>query len=564
MIRIGALAFSLCLLASAGLAQTVQSPTEPVNQRFLARITPGATLNRFVESLRQEFRQLDADLDGDLTTADADLHENVGRAQMRAAFAMTIMRADLNGDGMVTQGELRQTLRYEKRVNVGADSAASLEAVEAEVRRLMAADRDGDGRISYAEAYGAAEVGPINRVQAANPLAIQVRQLVAADADGDGRVTFAEFEAVGTALFRKVDADGNGTISQDELNEFRRLEAEAAQGLRTTAARAECAMPKASDAAAVVVLSVQKSEAISAVALGSQDVKTGTGEIRVEPGEGPLYVVAISVEPTIWRVTGETDRVERLVAFGGTTGPGAGTVTISTSGRTTAIPGQQMSPAQRLVMSTPLAGVTGIAPDRVSFLASPNCLRFFSEARSSDAAIVLASIRRDSGKEPAVVAARTNVAAFSVPSGKTRSAYEDKKQPRLVIQKEFGNLTLAGDASGVVVRTGPTDLESDLEQFSPGGVIEIDAATVIGSVPAVRYDVLPGAAGLLQLLNAGALTRNSRGEFLIHQKIHLPAGLSGLSASFLLLRGVPAPDGRPDGAKVISEETGQPVKFERQ
>ena len=95
------------------------------------------------------------------------------------------------------------------------------------------------------------------------------------------------------------------------------------------------------------------------------------------------------------------------------------------------------------------------------------------------------------------------------------------------------------------MQTGPTDLEADLEQFSPGGAIELDPAAVVGSAPAVRYEILPGAAGMLALQNAGAITRNQRGEFLIHRKIRFPAGLSGLSVTFLLLRGVPLPDGRP-------------------
>ena len=108
---------------------------------------------------------------------------------------------------------------------------------------------------------------------------------------------------------------------------------------------------------------------------------------------------------------------------------------------------------------------------------------------------------------------------------------------------------------------GPVDLEADLEQFSPGGVIPIDAAAVVSSVAAVRYEVLPGAAGLMQLQNAGAISRNQRGEFLIHRKIRFPAGLSGHSVTFLLLRGVPLPDGRPDGATVVAEETGEPMRF---
>ena len=294
--------------------------------------------------------------------------------------------------------------------------------------------------------------------------------------------------------------------------------------------------------------------------LGSQDVSTGTGEIRIEPGEGPLYVVVVSHDPTIWRVTGDTDRVERMVAFGATVSPTA--VTIGSTPRIP--PGLAVPPsgpaspppvARPVAPEQPksVAGVTGLPAGRVSFPVRANCLRFFAEAQSGDGAYVLAAIRRDTGKEPAVVAARQNAAAFSVPSGQIRSAYEDKKQPRLTIQKEFGTLTLKGDTSGVVIRTGPTDLEADLEQFSPGGVVDIDPATVVASVTPVRYDVLPGAAGLLQLQNAGALTRNARGEFLIHQKIRFPAGLNGLSASFLLLRGVPVTDGRPDGASVVSE-----------
>ncbi len=399
--------------------------------------------------------------------------------------------------------------------------------------------------------------------QRGNPMADEVRRLL--PVGHDGKVTMADFEAAATAVFRAVDTDGNGTISQDELNGYRKREADAARERQEAATRAECTMPKASDAATVAVLSAYKSEAISTVGLGSQDVATGTGEIRIEAGEGPLYIVAISHEPTIWRITGATDRVERLVAFGVTaqsnhitiaSNPGSAFPISSLPASQNATP-RPVTPQQPIA----LAGISGLPADRVSFLARSNCLRSFTEAKSTDGAFVAAAVRRDAGKEPAMVAARQNAAAFSVPSGQIRSAYEDKKQPRLTIVKEAGVLTLKGDSSGVVVRTGPTDLESDLEQFSPGGVVDIDPQTVVANAPAVRYEVLPGAAGLLQLENSGALTRNQRGEFLIHRKIRFPAGLAPLSPTFLLLRGVETPEGHPDGAKVISEETGQQIKF---
>jgi Ca2+-binding EF-hand superfamily protein len=558
-----------------------QTASDPTTQIFLPKLSAGMTLSRYLESLRQEFRRLDADGDNELTAADVELHESVARGVVRAAIAMMILRADLDGDGYVTQAELRKALRYDQRLNA---TPQSLDTIEAQVRQVMAADTDGDGRISIAEAFafgaspkdstpraantvpGAGQFANLLNVvtasnQRGNPLADEVRRLL--PVGRDGKVTMADFEAAATAVFRAVDTDGNGTISQDELNAYRKREADAARERQEAATRAECTMPKASDAAAVAVISAYKSEAISTVGLGSQDVATGTGEIRIEAGEGSLYIVAISHEPTIWRVTGATDRVERLVAFGVTAQSNHITIAANPV-PVSSLPASQPNAAPRPV--TPpqpiaLAGISGLPADRVSFLARSNCLRSFTEAKSTDGAFVLAAVRRDTGKEPAVVAARQNAAALSLPSGQIRSAYEDKKQPRLTIVKEAGVLTLKGDSSGVVVRTGPTDLESDLEQSSPGGVVDIDVRTVVANAPAVRYEVLPGAAGLLQLENSGALTRNQRGEFLIHRKIRFPAGLAPLSPTFLLLRGVEMPEGHPDGAKVISEETGQQIKF---
>jgi hypothetical protein len=59
------------------------------------------------------------------------------------------------------------------------------------------------------------------------------------------------------------------------------------------------------------------------------------------------------------------------------------------------------------------------------------------------------------------------------------------------------------------------------------------------------------------------LTRNENGEFLINKKTRLPAGLTGShSVKFLLRRDVPKPEGHPGHSTVISEETGETVKFE--
>ena len=75
-------------------------------------------------------------------------------------MAMQILRADLDRDGVVTADELRRLLTYERRTQSGPSVA---QAIETEVRRLMAADKDGDGKITFAEAMGAADLQPANR-----------------------------------------------------------------------------------------------------------------------------------------------------------------------------------------------------------------------------------------------------------------------------------------------------------------------------------------------------------------------------------------------------------------
>jgi len=88
----------------------------------------------------------------------------------------------------------------------------------------------------------------------------------------------------------------------------------------------------------------------------------------------------------------------------------------------------------------------------------------------------------------------------------------------------------------------------------------IAADQVVASTSAEPYEVLPEQAGLIQLVQSGALTQNALGEFLINRKIRFPAGLAGAhSVKFLLRLGVPEPEGDPGHSTVISEDTGAPL-----
>jgi hypothetical protein len=213
----------------------------------------------------------------------------------------------------------------------------------------------------------------------------------------------------------------------------------------------------------------------------------------------------------------------------------------------------------------PLVGVTGVPAERVSFLSRPRCIEYFTEVPSIKAATAAGAVRRESGREPTVIAGRYDVAGFTVPSGEVQTRRDGGRRSKLVIEKEAGTLRLEGDTSNIVVRKPSADLVSELHRFSPGGIAQVDHTKVVASRPAEPYDVLPQQAGLVQLVQSGALAQNGRGEFLIQRKIRFPAELYGAhSVKFLLLRGVPEPEGDPGHSDLISEETGLPIKKARQ
>lgn len=537
-------------------------PASPATQYLSQRLHQTVTLDRYLEQLRNEFRQADADQNGEVNAADADIHATMGAASVRTMMSLMIMRADLDGDGVVTADELRRMMHYERRMTVqsGTPNPNGEDPIEAEVSKLMAADTDRDGRITYAEVLNFAKTRPeMNRGM--NGVSGNVQQLLKLAPEGKSSVTLADIEPLAEALFRLVDTDGDGKISIDELKAYRarpdqpeeqqrraaqarmqereqkKREAEDARVKQEAEARTACAMPKASDAAKVVLMGAYQVEAISSATIGSQDVAVGVGNVTIEPGNDPLYLVLVTFRPTIWRFYGAVERIERLVLTGTMTGSGRGT------------------PNEK-----PLVGATGVAAEKITFLGQSKCINYFTETPSSQGAIAAAAVKSEAGKDVAVIVARYALADVSFPSGQIQTT-RDSNQGKLIIMKPSGSLKIEGDTRNVIVQTGPSNLASELKRFSPGGLVEIDPRRVVASLPVERYEVLPQQAGLLQLVQAGKLEEKS-GEFLIKQKIRFPAELTGAhSVKFLLLRGVPTPDGDPGHSEVVSEETGEKLKL---
>jgi Ca2+-binding EF-hand superfamily protein len=569
VVSAGVLAAAFSVQSPACAQQSAAQPATPPQvvmspgtQLLMQRFQTGQTLERYLDNLHVDFLQIDADSDRKITQRDVDLHSLMEAIQARTVALTVVMRFDLDGDGSVTEDEVRRAMRYDLRSQLASapinptglsPGSAAEKQIEDNVRSIMALDTDKDGKVSFSEAVKFTLPG-MPRGFAPGGQSARARQALTLDSASKDEMTLADFQAAGEALFRKIDADGDGTVSQQELADYRRqpsapkapdaaalqaankrqLEQAEAAKKKEQAARAGCEMPMASDNAKVVLLSGYQTDSLSSVTLGSQDAVVHAGRVVVEPGAEPLYVVISTYSPTIWQFSGAVNRIERLVMTSALTGP-------------------NRSDAQQ----SPLVGATGVPQERISFLTRSNCLVYFTEAPSSSSLQTVATIRNATGKAPEVFAAKYSVSSYSVPSGKIETVQEQQRAG-LIIQKTEGKLNIIGDASNVIIQTGPSKARDEMARFFPGGVTTIDPKTVVGSAPVAAYEVLPSQAGLMQLLSSGALTENRAGEYIVRQKIRFPPGLAGAHAvTFLIMKGTPYPDGDPAHSCVIVEGTGE-------
>jgi hypothetical protein len=539
----------------------------PATQLFLSDIYPGVTLDGFLQNLRTGFFMIDADIDGKLTQSDLDFHTRIDASHKRASAVNFVMSLDLDGDGAVTEDEIRRAFRYNNRMELGRaafNTARKLptpgvdgreKLIEDDVRTIMALDADKDGRVVPAEASKYSQPGWPLSGRGVLPERTRLALMLATGSTRE--ITMADYQAAAVALFNKIDSDGNGIISEQESIDYRqrpdtpegaariaaaemvqkrqREEDEAVRKKQqeAQAARAGCTMPKASEKAKVIIFSVSETEALSSVALGSQDTVIHAGRVVVEPGPEPLYMIIPTSSATIWQFSGAVERIERLVMSSSLTGP------------------NDNDPQK-----PPLVGATGIASDRLNFFSRSDCVRYFDNNPSSASVETVTAVRNATGKEPIVMAKRS-VSAIVVPSGKIGTLKDDRPQP-LIIQKSQGSLNIIGDSSNVIIQAGPSRARDELYWYFPGGVTDIDPKAVIANVPVAAYEVLPSAAGLAQLVASGALTQNGSGEYVVHRKIRFPAGLYGAhSVTFVVRKGLPLPDGDQAHSCVIVEETGE-------
>jgi hypothetical protein len=287
-----------------------------------------------------------------------------------------------------------------------------------------------------------------------------------------------------------------------------------------------CVFPALRDTDKLVLVSAIRGQGISTATIRSQDVATTTATISIESGDTPLYLVILPVQTVIWRFTGAADRIRSLVFASGST------------------------PHFADIAYPPLAGETGIPRDKVTFLPQ-GCLKSFTTTKTIEGTLAAGLLRNYVGRMSDTVLAGEAVSDFSIPSG-TVTVTNPHSAWRQFSEIPATFLSYLG--IGVHSRFG-TYLDRQMNTQYPDGVIDVTPTEVIASDTVSAYNILPDLAGLQQLVREGAIQDMGSDEYHIKRQIRLPAELS--TGGFLLLKGVPEPDGDPGKACIVSQETGQ-------
>ncbi|MGB0907353.1 MAG: hypothetical protein ACPGVT_07650 [Maricaulaceae bacterium] len=176
----------------------------------VALASPKADTNRdgnitraeFIAHAEARFTADDANFDGMISKDERKAgHER--RKDERAAESFA--RRDQNGDGVITRAE--------------EDAVRAEHKAKREERRLKKHDLNGDGILDATdkELHKAKRAEhKAKRKEMKKKRKAERKNRVKPDADGDGFVTRAEHDAATLALFTRMDANGDGVLTQGE------------------------------------------------------------------------------------------------------------------------------------------------------------------------------------------------------------------------------------------------------------------------------------------------------------------------------------------------------------
>ncbi len=439
------------------------------------------------------------------------------------------------------------------------------------------------------------------RAQVALSRGTMLGQFLAFDLDGDGAITTEERDATLAAAngnnrsqqimlaFLEGDADGNDTLSPEELRKYASKRAEGSTSQRARArsgenylvfdldgdgtieakevrdglaalgeteiagmpqrrtpttdgrtAKATCSAPAVDDSEVMFLVATSGGAALSTVTLAGQDEDTTVAHLTIKPGDVPIYLFLASGNPMIWKIDGATDRISKLVA---------------------------QRPNQTVRDGV---GIVGIPEAKITFTEAEACLSKIPGGREGDQKLAKAELASKIGRGPDLIASRSTIGQLPVPPSDAELRQRNKRSSGITLRFDDGEFSFGPDGirqlkdfrfakpnSGYPRGIGR--VTADLLRFYEDGLSATALEDIVGSNTPEPYEVYPSHAGLIQLMLAGKIERTDDGYFLIKEPFsRFPSGLHGAHhARFILGKGVEMPAGSPGHSTVYSEETGE-------
>ncbi|MDA0967568.1 MAG: hypothetical protein O2970_11515 [Proteobacteria bacterium] len=461
------------------LILNLSSPTNAQNNNQYNESTTAELLKKYIRAGIQYdiyLKNIQNSLQSFRNSFDAINKENVEKyisiekAKVRAQEIERILKADLNNDGNVTLDELQAI--YKER---NGQSNRTLSLI------IEKSDKNKDNVITFKEMRNI-EI-PTKNIRAAS----HVTEMLSLDPNGDGTLDETEIEKIANKTFNLFDRNGDSTISSNEIK------------------MVGCNLPNADSNEIIAVYSAYRGQAISSVSTVGQDIETNTINISIKEGKEPIYLLLPSHKAMIWSITGDTNRISKLVVTS------VHSVKNESSG----------------------VGVIGVKKEKIYFLKSNQCIQHFESGESSQALLMKGLLSDLLGRQPDIIL----------------SIYETKNDSIVsrVIQSEKGSS------------------DFNTSQYSEG-VVDLKISDIISDSKLEQYDIYPEEIGIIQLIKKGKIKQMS--EYKTYKIIKpikkFPAGLAGgNSVTFIIGKGVPLPEGKAGHSCVISEETGKPLLNER-
>ncbi len=512
-------------IAALGMSAAVADASEKtpldkqIQKGFTESFGNAFRINQLANYIGRMFAEIDKNGDG-IDRAEIELNEKIVRARTRSQIVSRLLIYDLDGDATIKRDEVEavvsNSLARRRNPQNATQSARLKRQLKTQVDRILAQDPNGDGKIEPAEynLVKPAKRRGIDRSLANSQLA---KLLLSHDPNKDGKIAQTEALIMVGAAFKTWIPPKK----------------KASARVNTRPLSAECKAPKVPKNARMILVGTYEGSGVPTTTITGQDRESSTAWVNIESGDTPLYLMITARDAMIWQFKGATSRIAHAVIMGPT-------------------------PGHRPVA----AGTTGLPSKKLTFLPARTCLRFFSGGGGIKEARAKARAKQITGRDVDSAFAHYRTHKLSLPSGVHEPSGDPQRQSGLRIIS--GGKTFEMINGKVQQIPKARRLSSEFLRFSPGGLIDIDHEKVVSKAKAVPYDVLPQQAGLMQLVSEGALTRGPSGEFIIHKKIRIPAGLNGAhSVKFLLKAGVPEPDGRPGHSCLFSEDRGKAIKGSR-